>query len=747
MRTIKPPQLPPLLEFTGKVPPLARVTYTTPDGQNVSVPSIGGWVSVVAAKGVTGEQVLQVAKSAGATVVEANIKLGLFTLSAPDGKEGALIARLRQESWVVEASPAFLVGRTQKGDKPVKVVDYPFDPLDKAVGNPCSDSHGDLTALQIIKAGQKAEVVDVRNRKAVRDPEQANIAGFAWYFDTGNKILEAMDTGSVVNASLGAGNSFPIKVKDRLGETTFDYKLVGAEYKHAQAAFLAMVFRVAEEGPDVPVVVSAGNGDALNKGQDLTRYMEALRKQFPNAARRVRLAEAWWTNPRTGVWERAPWSDYSSVGSISAPGVEVPIETTGVKGLPVGTVKCNGTSFAAPVVTAMMDSMRKAAPDKSSGELWVRFEKVTQNRLGEDWNKAGLSNRLSREAAGKGVATIQVEPPAATIQAGKNQTFKVIVKDASGAVITDLPASAFTWSSGSPAIATVDNSGSAVGKAGGKTEISVSLEGVTGKASLTVAAARPDLTVTALSFSPASGRVGDTLSVTFTVKNQGDAESGPFSNRVSLATTRYGTNHSLGNFSMESLAAGASRTATVTTSAITSAITTGSYWVTVFTDGLQTVAESDENNNIGSSDLNKIVIPAPMPTPTIIPTTADVTSVSCTVASKRTMFESANNRNVTYVTWKLDVTGNATGSENTRILINITWDTWTINSGSWSVNEGVSTGGRGRYPGIRRQPGQPQTTNWSLSGTWADSYSYKGPFTISVRTDVMGRSAQATCQE
>ena len=33
-----------------------------------------------------------------------------------------------------------------------------------------------------------------------------------------------------------------------------------------------------------------------------------------------------------------------------------------------------------------------------------------------------------------------------------------------------------------------------------------------------------------------------------------------------------------------------------------------SYWVTVFTDGLQVISEGDENNNIGSSDPNKISI-------------------------------------------------------------------------------------------------------------------------------------------
>ncbi|MCL0070782.1 hypothetical protein M1N44_03300 [Dehalococcoidia bacterium] len=123
--------------------------------------------------------------------------------------------------------------------------------------------------------------------------------------------------------------------------------------------------------------------------------------------------------------------------------------------------------------------------------------------------------------------------------------------------------------------------------------------------------APPDLTVTSVSFPLSSVEVGQTISVTFTVKNQGGSPSGPFHNRISLATTKWGTTYSLGNFAVGSLSAGESKSITITTNPIPS-IPAGSYYVTVFTDGFKQVNEGNEGNNIGSSTPNKILIRGPV---------------------------------------------------------------------------------------------------------------------------------------
>ncbi len=68
---------------------------------------------------------------------------------------------------------------------------------------------------------------------------------------------------------------------------------------------------------------------------------------------------------------------------------------------------------------------------------------------------------------------------------------------------------------------------------------------------------RADLTVTSVN-APTSAEVGGYITVSWTVKNQGNATSGSFYNRISLATTPYGTDISLGNYHMNSIVAGSS---------------------------------------------------------------------------------------------------------------------------------------------------------------------------------------------
>lgn len=120
--------------------------------------------------------------------------------------------------------------------------------------------------------------------------------------------------------------------------------------------------------------------------------------------------------------------------------------------------------------------------------------------------------------------------------------------------------------------------------------------------------AGPDLTVTSVTFKPSATEVGAEIKVTFTVTNIGVSSSGPFMCRVSMATETWGTTYSLGNYPIDSLDSRATRTATVSTRTIPASISPGRYFVTVFVDSFSAVAESDEVNNIGSSNPNLILV-------------------------------------------------------------------------------------------------------------------------------------------
>jgi len=123
----------------------------------------------------------------------------------------------------------------------------------------------------------------------------------------------------------------------------------------------------------------------------------------------------------------------------------------------------------------------------------------------------------------------------------------------------------------------------------------------------------PDLTIVpgSVKFSPSSVPQGGVITVTWTEKNQGNGDAGPYTVGVYLATTEYGTNYLLGRISRSGLSAGASFTDTQSFR-VPDKISPSQYFVTVFIDDSFQVKESNENNNIGSSNPNKVNVEPPM---------------------------------------------------------------------------------------------------------------------------------------
>ena len=121
----------------------------------------------------------------------------------------------------------------------------------------------------------------------------------------------------------------------------------------------------------------------------------------------------------------------------------------------------------------------------------------------------------------------------------------------------------------------------------------------------------PDLTVTSVN-APTSGEPGGYIAVSWTVKNQGNAASGSFYNRISLATAPYWTNISLGNYPMDSIAADSSSSDSQNPK-IPEDVTPGYYYVTVYADTFKTIIESDEDNNINKAPQQIYISSTPPP--------------------------------------------------------------------------------------------------------------------------------------
>jgi uncharacterized protein YjdB len=133
------------------------------------------------------------------------------------------------------------------------------------------------------------------------------------------------------------------------------------------------------------------------------------------------------------------------------------------------------------------------------------------------------------------VASVSVTPESASVGVGGTVTFTTVARDAAGGVLTGRQ---FSWSSANNTIATVSSSGTAIGRAGGTTIITVTCESQTAAATIVVAAPPPPppAPVGSVTVTPASASlvVGDTLRLTAVLR---DAEGNVLTGRALAWTT------------------------------------------------------------------------------------------------------------------------------------------------------------------------------------------------------------------
>ncbi len=115
----------------------------------------------------------------------------------------------------------------------------------------------------------------------------------------------------------------------------------------------------------------------------------------------------------------------------------------------------------------------------------------------------------------------------------------------------------------------------------------------------------PDLVVQNVSVTPTTVTPGSGITVSFTIVNQGTQAASIFSNDVRLSpdTTITGGDQLLANCNIGSLAAGASYTCSNIPGTIPSTTGNGTYYVGVIADTANTVSESNEGNNTGSTTI------------------------------------------------------------------------------------------------------------------------------------------------
>src|SRR6266576_195206 len=157
------------------------------------------------------------------------------------------------------------------------------------------------------------------------------------------------------------------------------------------------------------------------------------------------------------------------------------------------------------------------------------------------------------------VASVTVSPSTVSQMAGTTQQFSVALKDSTGADLSGRPV---TWTSSSPAVASVTSTGLEASVAPGTATITATSEGQSGAAAITVTV----VSVASVAVSPATATVvvGQTAQLTATPK---DASGNPLSGRV------------------VTWASGATAVATVNGSGLVTGVSGGSATMTATSEG------------------------------------------------------------------------------------------------------------------------------------------------------------------
>lgn len=158
------------------------------------------------------------------------------------------------------------------------------------------------------------------------------------------------------------------------------------------------------------------------------------------------------------------------------------------------------------------------------------------------------------------------------------------------------PQDIIAWSSSNTSVATIDQTGLALGTGIGSTTITATTGNVSGSTTLTIGS-MPDLVISAGSSSVASVQRGKTFTFNVTTQNRGTAATtASTSTGLYLVTPYPGEEILLGSVSVPSLAAGASQSGSITAT-VPKKLDRGTYYLTASADYANTEAESNESNN------------------------------------------------------------------------------------------------------------------------------------------------------
>ncbi|RSM90753.1 APHP domain-containing protein [Kibdelosporangium aridum] len=308
---------------------------------------------------------------------------------------------------------------------------------------------------------------------------------------------------------------------------------------------------------------------------------------------------------------------------------------------------------------------------------------ANDNNVGTYWESAGFDGNLTvKLGSNADISSVIVKLNPDPIWGPRTQTIEVLGREQSAASFSPLKALAqyaFSPSSGNTVTIPVTgrvadlrlrftaNTGAPGGQVG---ELLV----------MGTAAPNPDLTVSALSWTPASPSETDTITVRATVQNIGSAAAGATTVNVSLGSVV------AGSAPVSGLAAGASTTVTVDVGRRAM----GSYAVTSVVDPSNAIVEQNDGNNSLTASSQLVVAQAPGPDLLITNITSNPPNPA--VGAPVTFTVSVNNRGTTAsaaTVTRLTVGGTTLNTNTSSIAAGATVNVPV--TGSWTATSGGAT--------------------------------------------------------
>jgi len=186
-----------------------------------------------------------------------------------------------------------------------------------------------------------------------------------------------------------------------------------------------------------------------------------------------------------------------------------------------------------------------------------------------------------------------------------------------------------------------------------------------------------DLTPTSVSVTPTSVQGGRTITVNYVIRNSGTGSSPSFRVGFYWSTSQYSPDNYIDYATESTLAANSSTPTRSKTLTIPSTITTGTYYLVVYTDYNLAITETNENNNTNSALLNITQFRVNSVTVTVTPTT--LATISSPITTSGTITGTGSGA-VNY-RWQWLRPGNSTWEDMTGLT-----ETATMTNGSATIS-------------------------------------------------------------